>query len=293
MVPVSLLIWLGLEIATYVWLGRHFFNADWPLIVASTAGGMLGIRAGINAITWVFASSFASPAAPLSLGSRLRVVLGEYFAFLFSFVVLVPFEHLLMRADRLSPGKQTPLVLVHGYGCSRGVWWLLRRRLEKAGFTVATLSLAPPYTSIGKLVPLLYQRIEAVCQATGSQQVTLIGHSMGGLVCRSYLARHGIARVNRLITLATPHQGSEMARYGIGQNAREMEPGSRWLTDLAGESVKIAAASLRNPYDNYVMPQDNQKLPGAQDIATPAVGHLAMLFDRRIAQQLIELLKTP
>ena len=25
--------------------------------------------------------------------------------------------------------------------------------------------------------------------------------------------------------------------------------------------------SLRNAYDNYVMPQDNQRLPGAQDTA--------------------------
>ena len=38
------------------------------------------------------------------------------------------------------------------------------------------------------------------------------------------------------------------------------------------------------------MPQDNQRLPGARDIELPPVGHIAMLYDRRVARLLIELL---
>jgi triacylglycerol lipase len=70
-----------------------------------------------------------------------------------------------------------------------------------------------------------------------------------------------------------------LARIGIGQNAREMEPGSLWLTDMAAEPPTIPVISLRNAYDNYAMPQDNQRLPGATDIELPATGHLAMLYD--------------
>src|SRR5574343_347573 len=169
--------------------------------------------------------------------------------------------------------------------------WLRRRRLEPAGHTVATVSLVPPYTSLVFLLPQLNQRIEEVCAATGSRQVTLIAHSMGGLVCRSYLARHGNERIDRLLTLATPHQGTALARIGIGQNAREMEPGSLWLTDMAAEALKIPVISLRNPYDNYAMPQDKQRLPGATDIELPATGHLAILYDSRIAELLLGLLK--
>ncbi len=194
------------------------------------------------------------------------------------------------QADRLAPGKQ-PILLVHGYGCSRGVWWLLRRRLEAAGHTVASVSLAPPYISLGRLEPLLNQRIEEICAATGSPQVTLICHSMGGLVARCYLARHGNERVARLITLATPHQGSDLSQIGFGQNSREMTSGSLWLQDMAAEPLSVPAISLRNAYDNYVMPQENQRLPGAQDIELPPVGHIAMLYDARIAQLLIELLQ--
>ena len=290
MVPISLLIWLALEIATYLFIGRQFLHADWPAALGGAFGGLLGIRAGINAITWVFGMALASPAPRLGFARSARLMWDEYLAFLLTFVLVIPFERLWMPADRLAPGKQ-PILLVHGYGCSRGVWWLLRRRLEAAGHTVASVSLAPPYISLGRLEPLLNQRIEEVCAATGSRQVTLICHSMGGLIARCYLARHGRDRVARLITLATPHMGSDLSRIGFGQNSREMTTGSLWLQDMAAERLAVPAVSLRNAYDNYVMPQDNQRLPGAQDIELPPVGHLAMLYDVRIARLLIELLQ--
>ena len=282
MVPLLFLAWLAMEIAGYLAVGRLWLQIDWPYALLGALGGVLGLRAGIVAVTWLFATACASPAPRLDLASRSRLIVGEYLAFLFTFLLVIPFERLWMPADRLPAGRR-PILLVHGYGCSRGIWWLLRRRLEAAGHSVATLSLVPPCTSIGKLVPQLNQRIEAVCAATGSKQVTLLGHSMGGLVCRSYLARHGIARVDKLITLATPHAGSALACLGFGQNAREMEPDSLWLRDMASEKMKIPAFSLRNPYDNFAMPQDNQRLSGMKDIVLPPVGHMAMLYDGKIA----------
>lgn len=289
MLPVALLLWLVAEIATWLAIGRLGFGASWPYAIAGAVGGLLGLRAGLNMITWLFGMAFASPAPRLGARATARLIWDEYLAYLLSFVLVIPFERLWLPADRLRPGHR-PLLLVHGYGCSRGVWWLLRRRLEAAGHVVATVSLTPPFTSIGKLVPQLNRRIEEVCAATGAPQVVLIAHSMGGLVCRSYLARHGIARVARLVTLATPHAGSELARLGAGQNAREMEPGSLWLRDMAAEPLRVPAVALRNAYDNYAMPQDNQRLPGAADIELPPVGHLAMLTDRRVADLLIQTL---
>lgn len=290
MVPISLLIWLALEISGYLYIGRHFMHLEWSPAIVGAINCLLGLRFWMNATTWFFGMKFASPAPALGFAKRFRIMAGEYFAFLLTFLLVIPFERLWMPADRLLPGHK-PILLVHGYGCSRGVWWLLRRRLEAAGHSVATVSLAPPYTSMGKLVPLLTQRIEEVCADTGSKQVTLVAHSMGGLICRSFLARHGIERVDRLFTLATPHAGSLLSKIGFGQNSREMTPGSLWLRDMATETIKIPAVSLRNAYDNYVMPQDNQRLPGARDVELPAVGHIAMLYDKRVARQLLELLK--
>lgn len=286
MVPLALLIWLLAELAVCATLARHFLDTSWGISAIVAAGTVLGLRAAIVAVTWGFARAYPSPARRLSAAESLRMIAGEYAAFLLIFVFILPFERLWMARDRLRPCSR-PLLLVHGYSCSRGVWWLLRRRLEAAGHIVATVSLAPPYTNIGKLVPELGQRIEAVCKATGADRVILVAHSMGGLVCRSYLARHGSDRVERLITISSPHSGSELARIGIGKNAREMEPGSRWLKDLGQSGLPVPAVAIRTPHDNFVMPQDNQRLPGASDVELAGIGHLAVLFARRTASELI------
>ena len=286
MVPLALLILIAGELAVYTTGAHYFLDASWGTAILCACGAILGLRAGIVAVTWAFAWTYRSPARILSTGATLRMIVGEYLAFLLLFVCILPFERLWMGPDRLRQSTR-PLLLVHGYGCSRGVWWLLRKQLEAAGHTVATLSLSPPYTSIGKLVPQLERRIEEVCRATGADQVVLIAHSMGGLVSRSYLARNGRARVERLITISSPHAGSELARLGFGANAREMEPGSLWLQDLAAAEVRVPTMAIRTAHDNYVMPQDNQCLPGALDLELDGLGHLASLFSRRTATELI------
>ena len=286
MLPVALLIGLVAELALYATVVRHFLDTSWGISAIAAVVAVLCLRAGIVAVTWAFARAYPSPARRLTAAESVRMLFGEYAAFLLIFVVILPFERLWMGRDRLRPCPR-PLLLVHGYSCSRGVWWLTRRRLEAAGHTVATISLAPPYTNIGKLVPQLGERIAMVCQATGADRVVLVAHSMGGLVCRSYLARHGSDRVERLITIASPHSGSELARIGIGKNAREMEPGSRWLKDLGQAGLPVPAVAIRTAHDNFVMPQDNQRLPGAIDVALEAIGHLAVLFSRRTTIELI------
>jgi len=293
MLPITLFIWLLIEIASYMAFSHYWFNASWDVAAFGALGGVLGLRMGIVAITWAFAYAHPSPAPKLSTGQTIWMMVGEYLAFILTFILVIPFERLWMPADRLRPSKQ-PIILIHGYGCSRGVWWKIRRDLEAAGHTVASISLVPPYASIGKLVPQLAQRIDQVCTATGAQQVILIGHSMGGLVSRSYLARHGIAQVAKLITIASPHQGSELSRFGfVGQSASEMEPGSMWLRDLAGEPVKIPMISIRTPHDNFVMPQDNQRLPQAEDVELVGIGHLAVLYSRRTTEFLLRLCGKP
>ena len=286
MVPLALLLLISGELAIYAAAAHYFLDLSGVDAAICALAILLGLRAGIVAVTWAFALTYRSPAPDLSLGAALRMLVGEYLAFLLTFVCILPFERLWMGPDRLRRSAR-PLLLVHGYGCSRGVWWLLRKQLEAAGHTVATLSLTPPYRSIGRLVPQLEQRIDEVCRATGANQVVLIAHSMGGLVCRAYLARNGRTRVERLITISSPHAGSELARIGFGANAREMEPDSLWLQDLAAVEVPVPTIAIRTPHDNCVMPQDNQRLHGALDVELAGLGHLASLYSRRVAGELL------
>lgn len=54
--------------------------------------------------------------------------------------------------------------------------------------------------------------LDANCHQLGIQSYDMVGHSMGGLVGRSYATKsYGMNRINKLVTLATPHHGAFVA----------------------------------------------------------------------------------
>lgn len=293
MLATALRLFLLCELSFYAWIALDWFKLSPSLAALFAVGGVLLARANINLMTWVCAHVWRSPAPRLGPARMAAMMLGEYAAFLACFILILPFERLWMGEDRLRPGKRPPLLLIHGYGCSRGAWWWLRRRLEAAGWTVATINLEPIYTSIDNYVEPVSRRIDEVLAQTGSERLILVGHSMGGLVARAVLRRYGSARVACLVTLGTPHGGSRLARFGIGQNGRQMEIGSDWLQALAQPVPAVETIAIVSPHDNYVMPQTNLDLPGARMRRVDGVGHLAMLFSPQVAAALCAALEEP
>ncbi len=53
----------------------------------------------------------------------------------------------------------------------------------------------------------LGQAIDRISEITGKNSASLIGYSMGGIIARQYIANGGKSRVDKLLTLATPHMG--------------------------------------------------------------------------------------
>jgi triacylglycerol lipase len=295
---------LAVELLIYAialgYFGERLGLSEGRMALALVAA-LLGSRALLIATTFFFAWIKRSPRAPqerIGLAAALGMVLAEYLSFVALFVLIQPFERWFMggeRLRRLEPGE-VPLLLVHGYTCNRGSWWRLRRRLERAGHCVGTVDLDAMFGAIDAGVEPLAKRIEALCRETGAGKVALVGHSMGGLVCRAYLERHGPQRVARLVTLGTPHQGSWLARLGWGRNAREMRPGCDWMAKLnrCELPAQVTATSIYSVHDNFVVPQAAQRLPGAQHVALTGVGHLALVFaSKRAARALLDALGEP
>lgn len=292
MLAAALRLFLLIELAGYAVVAVRFFELPLAQGLGAALALMIGARAGMVGFTYAFASTQQSRVPAIGAFGALCMMLGEWLAFLLLFMLIQPFERIWLGRDRLSAGRPVVL-LIHGYGCNRGTWWWLRRRLEAAGFVVATINLEPPYDGIEHFVTQLDRRIESICAETGRERLLLVGHSMGGLVARAYLARFGSGRVRRLVTLATPHAGSKLAFLGIGRNARQMEPTSVWLKELWRDRPDIPMVSVRNSHDNFVVPQDSQRYPSAQDVELPGLGHLAMLFSPRTLHALLAALAKP
>ena len=73
---------------------------------------------------------------------------------------------------------------------------------------------------------LLHQCLERWAGGDPGKRFTLVGHSMGGIVSRAYLARHGQAaekRIKHVIMHGTPHFGAAGAVEGIAAGNRNLE----------------------------------------------------------------------
>ena len=188
---------------------------------------------------------------------------------------------LLMRDPAPAP-VETPVLLLHGVLCNAGVWVRLARYLRKRGVTgLYSLSYGPPLASIETFAEQLARKIDAIMAATGAPRVIIIAHSMGGLVARAHLRKHGTGRIAGIVTIGSPHHGSMLAWFFPGRSLAQMRPGNAWLAQLNAERLDPALrfVSVWSWHDSMVAPQSSSELPGAVDIALAGIGHNALLGD--------------
>ena len=283
---------LFLELVAYVVVGVWLHMAlGWSLTAALSlcAGCALGGR-----LLMVFATAamatMAGAAPRIGPVAFARLVASEWGAVLLNNFCFVPWERQCLRADPApAPQAGIPIVLVHGYFANRGYFARLATALEAAG---AGPVFAPNFTStfatIERFADELHAEVERIAAATGQGRVILVCHSMGGLAARCYLCRHGARRVARLVTIASPHAGTLLARFASGPNARQMRRGSAFLRELCAREAERApmcgVTSIYSPHDNLVVPQDTCRLPWARNVALPGHGHVAILLSRELAR---------
>jgi triacylglycerol esterase/lipase EstA (alpha/beta hydrolase family) len=294
-----LFVQLVIAIAIAVVLVK-LFHVDHPVMaMLAGIGIVLLVRMQITANNFFLSSRYRSetpPAYRLKWWQACRLFLQEYRATMTSSSITMPFYAFTKRvAEKPSA---LPVLLIHGYGCNSGYWHAMSKALTKAQITHYAVSMEPIVCGIDDYVQAVHEAVEAMCKETGSDKIVIVAHSMGGLVTRAYLRDHGGARIAKAITLGTPHHGTGVARFGIGQNCREMnwsaEAGqgvsSAWLRRLAeSEDQKLykILVSLYSHHDNIISPQTSSHVPGATNIEFFGIGHVALAFHPAVQARVI------
>jgi triacylglycerol lipase len=198
--------------------------------------------------------------------------------------------------------RDTPVVLVHGYGHNSSAWLMLRGALKRAGFTsIHTMNYNPWTHHVPEIAAKLSDKVELVRELTGSATVNLVGHSLGGIVCRWYVQEMGgDETVGTAITLASPHAGTIAAFAGPGRTARELRPNS-WVMRRLNYSARptdVRWVAFYGDTDALVQPMRSGSLDvpalNARNVLVPGMGHMGMLLDGNVVNQVIdELLQPP
>jgi pimeloyl-ACP methyl ester carboxylesterase len=177
------------------------------------------------------------------------------------------------EADREAPGganlNRKSVVLIHGLDDPGEVWQILAPELVKEDFNVWLMQY-PNDQPIVESAQLFFQELKGLKQL-GIDRISIVAHSMGGLVSREMLTSPEIAyntsaknrlvpEVGALIMVGTPNHGSQLARFrvftemrdhlvrlkkgeanwlgvildGAGEAKIDLLPGSRFLTELNG-----------------------------------------------------------
>ncbi|MEU9051585.1 alpha/beta fold hydrolase [Streptomyces sp. NPDC048384] len=178
-----------------------------------------------------------------------------------------------------------PVVLLHGFIDNRSVFVLLRRSLAQHGrHQVESLNYSPLTCDIRTAAELLGRHIEGICERTGSRQVDVVGHSLGGLIARYYVqCLGGDLRVRTLVTLGTPHSGTRVVPLANAHPiVRQMRPGSPVLEKLAAPApgCRTHFVSFWSDLDHLMDPLETACIDHpdlmAQNVRVTGIGHLAL-----------------
>jgi triacylglycerol lipase len=223
--------------------------------------------------------------------ARRRVVV--VLAALLAVAVAVAGTWLVVRAARGGPTRAAaaqvpqdrpgPVLLVPGYGGSVSELNLLARSLRARGKDVTVVRL--PDHGLGDL-RVQARAVGAAAGAararTGSPSVDVVGYSAGGVVARYWVQDlGGRAQTRRLVTLGSPHHGTEIAELGTlfagacPVACRQLLPASPLLAaldrDPDGDVAGPRVISIWTTLDDVVLPPDSARLAGALNLTVQEV----------------------
>lgn len=197
----------------------------------------------------------------------------------------------LFAADPLA--ARIPVLLVHGLVDNRSIFAVMRRGLRRRGFTdVCSWNYSPLSSDIARCAADLGAHIERVCEQTGHEHVHVVGHSLGGLISRYLVQRlGGDRRIDSLITLGTPHQGSLLAHVVPTPLIRQLRPGSPVLRELEqpARDVTTRVTAIYSDLDQMVLPTSSGRCDhpdlAARNLLVRGVGHMSLPIHRGVVDE--------
>jgi pimeloyl-ACP methyl ester carboxylesterase len=180
--------------------------------------------------------------------------------------------------------------LLHGIGKGKMDMAPMARALRKQGYAVVNWH----YPSTRYNIADLADKLAAEVGKFPAYKIHFVTHSMGGIVVRTCLSRHPVQNVGRIVMIAPPSQGAELAKFFgdwplykflLGPAGQDLKPADMGKCASAGvpscEFGIIAGGTGKERGINPLLPGDNDgtvtvastRLEGEKDFALVPYPH--------------------
>lgn len=192
---------------------------------------------------------------------------------------------------------RNPILLIHGITDTSSKMRKIASHLDDRGWHVHKIDLTP--NNGDSRLEILAEQVADLISRTFAphQPIDIVGFSMGGLVARYYVQRlGGIDRVQRFITLSSPHRGTLAAYFCERPGCVQMRPDSKFVRDLERDAHvlnQLNFTSIWTPFDLIILPPSSSQLGIGTEIMFPVAAHPLMVFDRRCLEAISNALSQP
>ncbi len=201
------------------------------------------------------------------------------------------------------------VILIHGFGRSNMAMWKLAGHLKAAGYVVHRVGYGSFNRSIEEIQEEVFEQIETV-RAEQNGKLHFVGHSLGGLLVRSYLGKAKVDNLGNVVIMGSPNKGTPVVdKYKdswwfslAGSAALEMSTnGSGFLEKLqtpyynlgviAGNEEISGFEHILPGADDGLVPVESTKVDGMKDFIVIHTSHTMMRYNDDVAGQTIFFLK--
>ena len=222
-----------------------------------------------------------------------------------------------------SASAQDCVVLLHGLLRSDSSMATLEQALSEQGYTVVNMGYPSTEHPIEHLADTYVAKAINQCHTHSTAHIKthsninsnthFVTHSMGGILVRDYVDRHGSAGIGRVVMLGPPNQGSEAVdklrflpvfgwlhgpaglQLGTDQQSRVKQLGAVdfELGVIAGtQSINPLLSVLIPGRDDGKVSVENTKVLGMKAHKVMSVTHPMMMKNEKVIGQTVQFLAT-
>lgn len=180
-------------------------------------------------------------------------------------------------------GFGPPVLLIPDYMGSHTDLTYIGSMLASLDYAPYAVDIQPGDASVARTAQVVAQAVDEVLAKQNASRILLLGDGMGGLDARYYDDfLGGSAKVEALVTVCTPNEGTLAAHLDHGAAATDMLPGSELITSLYETQETVPTLAIHSSTDLSVLPPSNADLPHGTNAALCCMTHATLRSSKAI-----------